>query len=98
MFRSQPDQISVSLKAIRHRKSNVASPDYDPDPDADPALFVTDLQDANKKLIFLNKFFCLFYYLLFEGTFTSFFKDKKVKKKSQSSRTQGFSYCFCLVR
>jgi hypothetical protein len=42
----------------------------DPDPDAnlDPAI---DLQDANKK-----KFFCL---LLFEGTLTSFFKDKKSK-------------------
>jgi hypothetical protein len=48
----------------------------DPDPDAgadpapDPALFVSDLQDANKKY-----FLCSF--LSFEGTFTSFFKDKK---------------------
>ncbi len=41
------------------------------DPDPDPAIFVTDLQDANKKLFF-SKFFCS---LLFEGTFTSFFKD-----------------------
>jgi hypothetical protein len=41
----------------------------DPDADSDPAIFVSDLQDVNKKL-----FFCL---LLFEGTFTSFFKDKK---------------------
>jgi hypothetical protein len=59
--------------------------------DPDPAIFVIDLQDASKKLIFLNKFFCL---LLFEGTFTSFFEDKKSKKKkkSQSSRNQGFSY------
>jgi hypothetical protein len=37
------------------------------DPDPDPAIFVIDLQDANKKLIF-SKFFCLF---LFEGTFKS---------------------------
>jgi hypothetical protein len=44
--------------------------------DPDPAILVIDLQDANKKLIFL-KSFCL---LLFEGTFTSFFKDKKSKK------------------
>jgi hypothetical protein len=36
--------------------------------DPDPAIFVIDLQDANKNN------FCLF---LFEGTFTSFFKDKK---------------------
>jgi hypothetical protein len=39
----------------------------------DPADFIIDLQDANKKLI-LKKFFCI---LLFEGTFTSFFKGKK---------------------
>jgi hypothetical protein len=43
----------------------------DPDSDPDPAIFVIDLQDANKKQILKNKFFCL---LLFEGTFTSFFK------------------------
>jgi hypothetical protein len=41
--------------------------DPDSDPDADPAIFVIDLQDADKKLI-LNKFFSS---LLFEGTFTS---------------------------
>jgi hypothetical protein len=39
--------------------------------DPDPAIFAIDLQDANKKKIFNNKFFCL---LLFEGTFTSFYK------------------------
>jgi hypothetical protein len=36
--------------------------------DPDPAIFVIDLQDASKKL------------LLFEGTYTSFFKDKKSKR------------------
>ncbi len=41
----------------------------DPDADPDPAIFVIDLQDANKKLFF-KKFFCL---LLFEGTFSLFF-------------------------
>jgi hypothetical protein len=51
----------------------------DSDADPDPAFFASDLLDANKKLIISKKFFCL---LLFEGT--SFFKDKKVKKKSQS--------------
>jgi hypothetical protein len=64
-----------------------------PDSDLDPAIFVIDLQDANKKLI-KKKFFCL---LLFEGTFTSFFKDKKIQKKSQNSKNQGFSYYFCLM-
>jgi hypothetical protein len=43
--------------------------------DPDPAIFVIDLQDASKKLIFNTNFFCLF-----EGTFTSFFKDKKSKR------------------
>ncbi len=39
----------------------------DPNPDLYPdlAIFVTDLQDANKKLIKKQKFSCL---LLFEGT------------------------------
>jgi hypothetical protein len=39
--------------------------------DPDPAIFVIDLQDASKKLIFNTIFFCL---LLLEATFTSFFK------------------------
>jgi hypothetical protein len=40
-----------------------------PDPDSylDPAIFVIDLEDANKKLI-VKKFLLI----LFEGTFTSF--------------------------
>jgi hypothetical protein len=49
----------------------------DPDLDPDPAIFVIDLQDANKKLI-LKKDFCL---LLFEGTFTfTFLKIKSTKE------------------
>ncbi len=48
--------------------------------DSDPApdIFVINLQGfktPNKN--FFSKFFCLF---LFEGTFTSFFKDKKSKR------------------
>jgi hypothetical protein len=38
----------------------------DPDADPDPSVFIIDLEDANKKLIF-KKVFCI---LLFEGTFT----------------------------
>ncbi len=45
------------------------------DPDSDLAIVVIDLQDANKKLI-EKKSLC---FLLFEGTFASFFKDKKSK-------------------
>jgi hypothetical protein len=42
-------------------------------PDPDPAIFIIDLQGANRK-VFKKKFICV---LLVEGTFTSFFKDKK---------------------
>ncbi len=43
----------------------------DPDADPDPAIFVSDLEDVNKK------FFVVFCLLVFKGTFTSFFKDKE---------------------
>jgi hypothetical protein len=52
------------------------------DPDPDLAIFVIELQNDNKKII-KTKFFCL---LLFEGTFPSFFKDKK---SSRSHKTVG---------
>jgi hypothetical protein len=35
----------------------------DPDADPDPAIFVIDLQDANKKQIFFRQVFLLFYFL-----------------------------------
>jgi hypothetical protein len=46
----------------------------DPDPyaDADPSIFKIDLQDANKKLLKKK----VFLHITFEGTFTSFFKDR----------------------
>jgi hypothetical protein len=44
--------------------------EMDPDPDADPAIFVGDLQDVNNKKYLLVM-------VLFEGKFPSFFKDKK---------------------
>ncbi len=50
------------------------------DPDPDPTVFIIDLQDANKKLL-KKKFFCI---LLFEGTFASFFKDKKSKRSHKT--------------
>jgi hypothetical protein len=46
--------------------------DQDSDPNPDPVIFVIDLQDAKKKLIKKKSA----YYLLFEGTFTSFSKIK----------------------
>jgi hypothetical protein len=50
---------------------------------------IIDLQDANKKLIFLliTKFFCL---LLFEGTFASFSKDKKSKRSHKAVEIKVF--------
>ncbi len=57
------------------------------DPDPDPAIFVIDLQEANKKLICLIKFFCL---LLFGCKFTSFFKDKKSKRSHKTVESKVF--------
>jgi hypothetical protein len=45
------------------------------DPAPDPAIFVFDLQNADKKNF--STFFCL---LLFEDTFASFFKMKSHKE------------------
>ncbi len=63
------------------------------DPDPDPAIFVIDLQDASKKLIFLHNFFCL---LLLKLHLYHFSKIKS-QKESQNSRNQGFSYYFCMM-
>jgi hypothetical protein len=57
------------------------------DPDPDPSIFIIDLQDATKKQIFLIKFFSI---LLFEGTFTSFFKDKKSKRSHKTVKIKVF--------
>jgi hypothetical protein len=53
------------------------------DPDWDPSMFIIDLQDGKKKINFLKKYSCI---LLFEGTFTSFFKDKKSKRSNKLVR------------
>ncbi len=69
-------------------KSSIGDPwNFGTDPD--PRIHASD---KNKKY-FIRKFFWL---LLYEGTFTLFFKDKN-KKKSQNSRNQDFSYHFCLM-
>jgi hypothetical protein len=64
--------------------------DLDPDSEPDPAIFVIDLQDNNKKLI-LKKYVCL---LLFEGTFTSFFNDKKSKRSHKTVAIKVFLTIF----
>ncbi len=58
----------------------------EPDSDPDPAIFVIDLKEANKKRI-LKKIFCL---LLFEGRFNHF---SKIKSPTEVTN-QGFSYYF----
>jgi hypothetical protein len=63
----------------------------DPDADPDPAIFIIDRQDANKKLVFLIQFFCI---LLFAGTFTSFFKDKKSKRSHKTVEIKVFLTIF----
>ena len=49
--------------------------------DPDPTVFVIDLQDANNKTNFKKSFYV---YYFFEGTFTSFFKDKKSKRSHKA--------------
>ncbi len=66
----------------------------DPDHDSvqDPDIFVTDLQHHNKKLIkkvFLLITFWRYIYIIF--------RREKVKKNSQYSRSQVFSFHFCLI-
>ena len=65
----------------------------DPDSDPDPAIFVIDLQDASKKLIF-NTIFSAYYFL---KVLLHHFSKVKRKKKVTKSSYQGFSYCFCLM-
>ncbi len=48
----------------------------------------------HQKTNFFKAFYC---WLLFEGTFTSFLKDKSKKSHKTVRRSQGFSYYFCLI-
>jgi hypothetical protein len=53
------------------------------DPDLDPAIFVIELQDANK--ILFSKV-CLLIILLLEGKFTSCFNDKIIKSREEGAK------------
>jgi hypothetical protein len=61
------------------------------DPDPGSSIFIIDLQDANKKMIFEKKFSCI---LLFEDTFTSFFKDKNSKRSHKTVEIKVFLTIF----
>jgi hypothetical protein len=54
-------------------------------PAPDPAIFLSDLQEAKK-----NNLAALSFYA-YSFTFTSFFTEKKVIKKSQNSRNKSLS-------
>ncbi len=62
--------------------------DPGPDSDPDPAIFVSDLQDINKKFFLLITFW-RFIYIMFQRL--------KVIKKSLNYWNQCFSYFFCLM-
>ncbi len=67
----------------------------DPDRDSDPGLlFFFHWPSRRREKTNLKKVFCL---LLFEGTFTLFFKDKKSKRSHKTVVFIGFSYYFCLM-
>ena len=68
--------------------------DPDPDLDADPALFVNDLQYANKKLVIFEQSFSAHYVL---KVLLHHFSKIKIPKKSQNSMNEGFSDYFCLM-
>jgi hypothetical protein len=62
-------------------------------PDPDPAIFVIDLQDASKKLIF-NTIFSAYYFL---KVLLHHFLKIKSQKESQNRSNQGFYYHFCMM-
>jgi hypothetical protein len=75
-------------------------PDSKTDSDPDPAIFVIDLQDASKKLIFNTiEFFLLITlsYFYLSSYIYIIFQRQKVKKSHKNGRNQGFSYYFCMM-
>jgi hypothetical protein len=58
------------------------------DPNPDPAIFVIDLQSANKKLIFLQNFSAYF----FLKVHLHHFSKIKSQKEALNSKNRGFSY------
>jgi hypothetical protein len=63
------------------------------DTDPDPAIFVTNPQDASKKLIF-NSIFSANYFLKLH---LHHFSKIKSQNESIYSRNQGFSYYFWMM-
>ncbi len=53
----------------------------DPDADPDPAIFVIELQEANKKLILLKNVFCLLLMKVHLHNFSKIKSQKEVTKQ-----------------
>jgi hypothetical protein len=68
-----------------------ADPDSDLDADPVPSIFVIDLQGANKKLILFSA-----YCFLKAQSFTSFSKDKKLKRSKKKQYESRFFLLFLL--
>ncbi len=68
-------------------------PDLNPDPDADrdPAIFLNDLQDANKKQSFLFKSIFAYYFL---RCIYLIIKDKKSKRSHKAVGIKVFLIIF----
>jgi hypothetical protein len=58
--------------------------DPDSDPDPDPAIFVIDLQDANKKLICKKDFSAYYFLKVHLHHFTKIKSPKEVRKQWES--------------
>jgi hypothetical protein len=64
------------------------------DPDPYPDIFVIDLQDASKKLVFFNTIFSVYYFLkLHLHHFLKIISQNEL----QNSRNLGFSYYCCIM-
>jgi hypothetical protein len=63
----------------------------DPDPAPDPAIFVSDLQEATNNYFFLS--FLLFTFRRYR-TFTSFFEDKKSSRIQKTVGSKVFLATF----
>jgi hypothetical protein len=65
----------------------------DPDPAPDPHFFVSDLQDGNKKYLFLKRFFASYFLKVNSNHFSKMKSYKKVTNQEESR----FFLLFCLM-
>jgi hypothetical protein len=69
----------------------------DPDADPDPSIFMIDLHDANKKIIFSKIFFCISaYYRYFLKVLLHHFSKVKSQKEVTKQKKPRFFLLFLL--